>query len=647
MLASSKNRSQGRIAFFAFIIATSVVFSCFSAHAQTGLFGKKKKKPKYPQPPASISQPVTSPSGPETPAPQPVQRIAGGIAGGITRLINNGGVLTHIGSQWIEPRTVNKIYSLRANQPVFVSDSGPTPLAEELREILKNQAEAKGLIAEKYWSHDLDDRWAMHDEQSFAELDVLLTASLIRYASDVSIGLVDPQQIDNRYIDSSVIASRPTYSKKQFTQFAYLSTLVSQNYAAGTLAQGLAALEPQHPGYQQLIKAMADLIQLRNAGGYPPVRDSAPRIDPGDPSPAIPGIRKRLIDLGFLAPQLNSTSLIYDADLKSAIMAYQRTIKAQPDGIIGPLIYKSLNAPIETRMAQIRANLEKWRWMPADLGARYITVNIAAQELQVVENGAPLALFCDPAKPDCSAKTDRMIVVNGRQLRPTTLFFAKLNQVILNPYWFPPDNNILQDILPQVRQDLKHFSEQHLSIFRRAKGTPDEVPEVIDGEAMVKVDPATVPWAKYQNVVPPFLFRQDAGDFNSLGNVKFNLDPESHAIYLHDTAHDNEHQTLFQQNPRLFSSGCIRLKEPRTLLYYVLKDALQFTPESLDAMMAQPLIFPAHRIKLKVPIDVYIVYLTSFIDAQGHVNYTPDYYGIDARINDVISPSSRSKGSQP
>ncbi len=548
------------------------------------------------------------------------------VAAAIGKTLANATPLMRFGTVVVETSYLTRIYAMRGNAPLFVTGAGLNSQAEELRAILQTLSKYKGLPAEKYWNREIEELWNTRGTSRLAALDILLTHSLITFASDLSRGQIDPQYLDNQYVDVAR-GGRKTFARKALSaaDFSTLNFLVNR----GNLVEGLQReFEPHHDQYNKLLASLKSLIDLREQGGWPKIPPLAASIRPATNASAIPIVRERMIQMGFLNSQSASSSTVYDSDLQAAVLAYQKSAKMKQDGIIGNEVVRFLNVDINERIKQIEVNLEKWRWMPRELGARYILVNVAAQELQVVESNQ-VAM--------------KMDVVTGRLLRPTTIFIDTLSSVILNPYWNPPTNNILQDILPEQRKDANHLAKEHISIYRNATGRPDVPTVQVEGRAMEEVDPKTVNWNLYQNVVPPFMFRQNAGNFNSLGNVKFNLDSNPHAIYLHDTAHDDEHQSLFAKDVRLYSSGCIRLSRPLDLLNYVLKDEsgnTEWVPERLQEIFSQPEAYPATSVRLPRSLNVYITYLTSFVDGDGILRFTKDYYGLDSRIADALNPVS-------
>ena len=199
-----------------------------------------------------------------------------------------------------------------------------------------------------------------------------------------------------------------------------------------------------------------------------------------------------------------------------------------------PLV-AALNVPVEERLRQLELNMERWRWLPRELGTRYLLINIANFTLEVVDQDQPVL-------------TMRTIV--GRPDRPTPILQSALSQVVLSPYWHVPQRIALQDKLPVIRKD-PHYLARHGF-------------QVVRGRHVI--DPTTIAWAQLTRTHFPYRLRQRPGATNALGRIKFLL-PNPFDVYLHDTPA----RALFHAPVRTFSSGCIRLEKPLELAAYLLR----------------------------------------------------------------------------
>jgi murein L,D-transpeptidase YcbB/YkuD len=258
--------------------------------------------------------------------------------------------------------------------------------------------------------------------------------------------------------------------------------------------------------------------------------------------------------------------------------------------------YKGLRAALVRERAQptgeadrIRMNLERWRWAPRDLGARYVLINVPAYTLQVMEGATPVLA---------------MRVIVGQPDWPTPLFSDEMTHVIFSPYWNIPESIEREETLPRIARDPDFLQRNNIE----AVGTSGVV------------DPWSIDWSD-ESVVSSLRFRQRPGPNNALGLVKFML-PNNFSIYLHDTPSER----LFAREQRAFSHGCIRVEMPTALAEYVLRDQREWTSARIEtAMHARQ----EQHVKLKEPLPVHIGYWTAWVGRDGGVAFTDDPYGID------------------
>jgi murein L,D-transpeptidase YcbB/YkuD len=239
---------------------------------------------------------------------------------------------------------------------------------------------------------------------------------------------------------------------------------------------------------------------------------------------------------------------------------------------------------------QIRMNLQRWRWMPRELGDRYVFVNIPAYQMQVVEGGKPVLA---------------MRVIVGDAMHQTPLFSDEMTTIVFSPNWNIPESIIRQEMLPKLVDDPEYLERQDIQVV----GTSGQV---IDTEA--------VDWGN-ESEVAGLHFRQESGPKNALGLVKFQF-PNPFDVYLHDTPQD----TLFNRPRRALSHGCIRLEDPLALAQHVMRDQPEWTPDKITAAMNAG---HEHAVPLKEHIPVHIGYFTAWVNPDGSVTSTDDPYKLD------------------
>ena len=299
----------------------------------------------------------------------------------------------------------------------------------------------------------------------------------------------------------------------------------------------------------------------------------------GDSSAAIPKIRERLFALGNI--DSDSKSNIYDQEMALAILQYKKSVGLTPSDKISAKTVSSLNVPFASRIKTIMVNMERCRWIPNGItkSKEYIVINIPSYQLVYFKKGKPVL---------------RSNVVVGKVMNQTVIFSGMMKFIVFSPYWNVPKSIVEKEIKPALAKNPNYLAEHNM--------------ERSDGQ-----------------------IRQKPGLENSLGLVKF-LFPNSNNIYLHDSPA----KSLFDQNSRAFSHGCIRVQKPRELANMILEDKKvykEWTPEKIDSTMHGG---KEIWLTLKYKIPVYIGYFTAWVDDQGVTHFYDDVYKRDARLAEKI-----------
>lgn len=476
----------------------------------------------------------------------------------------------------ISTAQIAPLYKVRGNQPIFIDGNAPNANLGKLKTLI-NKVHLLGLDKEDYSNGELD-------SASGLEAELLAAQALVNIASDLSVGRMALRAIDQE----------TDFKKQTFDGFSTLNSLLSST----DLVSALSQLEPQHDDYKQLKQVLETLHSVKSRGGWKSLSGAA-ALKPGVTSADVPGIRQRLVDLNYLdISERDNASTTYDKNLVAAVKLFQAGLKLDPDGICGKMCFGALKTSVDYRINQVNMNLERWRWLPKNLGSKFVFVNLARQELRVMENGM---------------KVIEMRTVNGRLLRRTPTMTDKIYEIVLNPYWTVPNSIALKDLIPAQRKDPNYMMNANIRVLDASKN---------------QIDPRWVDWNAIGNKVP-YTLRQDPGPQNSLGTVKFSL-TNSRAIYLHDTPHPED----FPSTTRLKSSGCVRLERPHELAEYLLRGT-QYDSFQIQNVIAQYYTYPAHTVKLKAAVPTYLAYLTASVGEMGEIQFTPDYYGQDERMINV------------
>lgn len=257
------------------------------------------------------------------------------------------------------------------------------------------------------------------------------------------------------------------------------------------------------------------------------------------------------------------------------------------------------------RLARIAINMERWRWLPDELGARHLLVNIPQFTLLAREDGAPVM--------------DIRVVV-GKPEHKTPVFSAAMNTVVFSPYWHIPDSIVENETGPAVARDPEYLRRHGIEILRTSRFGAQPV------------DPSDVDWDN-PDELRQLAFRQKPGARNALGHVKF-LFPNPFDVYLHDTPAGS----LFDRPGRAFSHGCVRVEEPEALAIYILRGYDEWNDARIRSAMQSGVESP---VKLRETIPVHIVYFTAWVDEQGQIHEHDDVYGYDAKSRTSTAISDR------
>ncbi|WP_254452211.1 L,D-transpeptidase family protein [Roseicella sp. DB1501] len=356
-----------------------------------------------------------------------------------------------------------------------------------------------------------------------------------------------------------------------------------------------AALLP--PGAAPLKRALAAARARVAAGGWPVV-PPMPGIEALEPGMAdaerVPALRARLAAVDpALAAAAPEDPLVYDEALVAAVQRFQAGEGLEPDGRIGRMTFAALNRPAEVAVRQLRVALDMRRATAPPGADRRIEVNIPWQRLQVIEAGR-VAL--------------EMAVIVGKPARPTPVMRVRLTSVMFNPPWGVPERNAREDLLPKFRANPRAMMEKGFRVYGFADGQ------------RVELDPLAIDWRSVQKDRFPYLIRQDAGDANALGRIKFVI-PNGEDIFMHDTPD----RGLFRRAERAFSSGCIRLEKPMELLGIALQGTPGWDRARVEQVLAgrQTAVMTVGR---SIPVRLH--YTTVTIEG-GEVRIRPDLYGLD------------------
>lgn len=424
------------------------------------------------------------------------------------------------------------------------------------------------------------------DPDKWVDLELLLTDAFMMYGSHLLAGRVNPETIHTDWI--------------VFTPAVDLISILQSALKANQIKQALRDLRPNHPGYTRLKRYLWQYREIAKKGKWSPIL-SKTSLRKGDRGISVQRLRERLIIFDDLSTSGDDQIDLFDETVESAVLRFQKRHGLKTDGVVGSQTLKILNIPIQERIRQMEINLERWRWIPHNLGDRYILANIADFKLHVTEN---LQRILD------------MRVVVGRPYRRTPVFSSKMTFMVINPYWNIPTSIAVKDILPRMRQTPTYIAQQGIKVFKNWSNNAQE----LDHEA--------IDWKKMERRNFTYKLRQEPGPKNALGRVKF-MFPNKFAVYLHDTPK----HSLFKELIRDFSSGCIRVEKPIDLALYLLKDDPQWTREILLQTVKTG---KRKVVELKKPIPVHLLYWTAWVDESDMLYFRDDIYDRDRPLDRAL-----------
>ena len=412
-------------------------------------------------------------------------------------------------------------------------------------------------------------------------LELAMTSAYLAFADDLSSGVLEPSQIDST-IKREVVPPTPA--------------LLLARAAGARFADTLQDLPPASPHYARMMKEKFRLEARIAAGGFGPTIQ-AEALKPGETGAAVVALRDRLQALGYLGRSATQT---YDRPLQAAVQRFQLDNGLTADGTAGPGTVTALNSEPQDRLESVMVAMERLRWLgDIDLGARHIWVNMPDFTAQIIDDG--LVTF-----------QTRAVIGREDMDRRTPEFSDVMEFMVINPSWSVPRSITTKEYLPMLRANPNAVS--HL--------------QVIDGSGRV-VPRGAVNFAAYSAGNFPFALRQPPSDGNALGKVKF-MFPNNNNIYLHDTPA----KSLFDNEVRAFSHGCIRLADPRDFAYMLLARQSDDPKGEFQTLLDTD---RESRVDLVTPVPVHLVYFTAWPSAKGQMTYRRDIYGRDAAIYQALS----------
>ncbi len=497
------------------------------------------------------------------------------------------------------------LYRDRNYQPLWVGENGPKPGCDEIVAALQNSYK-EGLSPDNYELKEIDYTLSRIKASSgtgklpapelLAELDILLSNSFIKYASDLLYGQINPEQIDLELV----------FREKPVDLNGLLVAAANHN----KIDQTLQSLLPDYPAYGKLKTALAEYRKYEAEGGWKPI-PAGQKLRKGASGVRVAALKERLAVTG----ELDGSALggdVFDETLEQAVRKYQETNGLYLDGVAGDSTIESLNVPAAERVNQIELTLERWRILPRSLGTKFVLVNIANYHLYAVEDNKDVL---------------NMRIVVGKPKWNTPVFSEQMTHIVFNPYWNIPPSIFKDDIAPMIKSDPDYMANRNIE----AVGLQMEETENTDQTEIASAKEEYLSKVLSGN----YRLRQNPGPSNPLGRVKF-LFPNKHSVYLHDTPN----RGYFQRSQRNFSHGCIRVEKPVELAEFVLAAEPEWTDERIESAIKRG---RTQTVDLPLPVTVYILYFTAWANDDGAVSFHKDIYGLDQVLQNALLQSGARK----
>jgi murein L,D-transpeptidase YcbB/YkuD len=397
---------------------------------------------------------------------------------------------------------------------------------------------------------------------------------------------------------ATTIAGGGLVASRAFAQDDVLQALIDQNLrndfgqgfdsASRTIHMPKASLPTLSPAtVQHTEQAIQKFEGIVAQGGWPEV-GQVDGLRLGSRQPSVTALRKRLMVSGDIDAGAGLSD-IYDSYVEAAVRRFQARHGVTADGVVREQTIKAMNVPAATRLAQLRANLVRLRSMSGNLGARYVMCNIPAARIEAIEGGVAVS---------------RHTAVVGKPDRPSPDINSKIIEINFNPYWTVPVSIVRRDLIPKMQAEPDYLTSNRIRIFDPHGN---------------ELTPSQINW--YSQEAVNYRFKQDPGDFNSLGTIRINF-PNKDGVYMHDTPAKN----LFGEDFRFDSSGCVRVQNVRELVSWLLADTPGWPRQEIDAVIKSG---DRKDVRVAKPVPLYWVYVTAWATPDGVTQFREDIYGRD------------------
>ena len=412
---------------------------------------------------------------------------------------------------------------------------------------------------------------------SITELELLLTDACLCYARDVSTGQLYSKEMN--------------VNRKQNLKAIPYNLKLKNALDSELLHVWFMQLPPDNCNYSQYRQALYNYKSIYLKGGFAKLEDSTIRLKPGDTGTLVANLFEYLMQTGDIMEPCHDGKYIFDSTIAKGIKHFQMRLGLHETQVVDKPTLRAMRIPVENRIMNIIASMERLRWLPQELGKKYIIVNIADYSLELIVD----------------QKTQlTMDIIVGKPYKQTPVFYARMTYIVINPTWEMPQSIILEEILPNLKKNPAYLSKHHMKVYTQT------------GE---EINASKIKWSKVNPKDFNYKIRQSPGPWNSLGRVKF-MFPNEFNVYFHGTPN----QRLFDEDVRDFSHGCMRVEDPVLLATTLLDDPQIWSQKTIEKQIAKE---DEAIVVLKNYIPVHVTYLTGFVDNNHELCFRKDIYGKD------------------
>ncbi len=525
-----------------------------------------------------------------------------------------------------QPARLQDFYAARNYAPVWHNETTLIGIADQLL-LAIGAAGEDGLRPTRYHSETISN-WIREINNVYAisglkvpdidtKIELVFTDAALQLAHDLVYGRLTPNQRPYNWdVNNDEFQLTPAFEKA---------------VESGDLLGFFDGLRPQHPQYARLRSLLKSLQQQKEEAPLVVLGENEPKLEQGMTHDGVVALRARLglnsqtfnavkidsiaippdgysADSASIAATIDSFRIeidsihdarVFDGEVKSALMRFQRSSGLEEDGVAGKNTIGHLNLSNADKIKRIELDLERWRWLARDLGPDHLLANIPSYMLHVTEDRKPAL---------------EKVVVVGKTYHKTATFSELMSYIEINPYWTVPYSISTREILPKLKRDPGYLGRNNMKLFSGGKS----------------ISPYSVDWSSVSRGSFRYRIRQEPGDKNALGRVKF-MFPNQYNIYIHDTPS----KKLFARSQRAFSHGCVRLNKPFELAEYLLSKSAadKWTPEKIQKTKDRG---KNKRVQLEKPWPIHILYFTTWVEEEGNTRFLHDIYGRNKALSAAL-----------